>query len=47
MEEFKEWIESDNVVKVNDNEYRTQCTLYRKGFTYDGLFAYFKREYLT
>lgn len=47
FEEFNQWVKSDNVVKEGENEYRTQCTLYKKGFTYDELFAYFKREYLT
>lgn len=42
---FNSWLKSDNVVKVSDDVYRTQCTLYRKRFTLAELKAYYKREY--
>ena len=42
--DFKDWIDSDNVVK-NVNGYVTQCTQYRKTFNYEELMKYFVREY--
>jgi len=44
-EQFKEWVESDNVVKIGENLYRTQCTLYSKAFTFEELKQYWKNEY--
>lgn len=42
---FREFVNSDNVVKTGANEYKTQCTLYRKKFTLLQLRRYFKKEY--
>jgi hypothetical protein len=44
--DFIDWINSDNVVKLDENTYVTQCNLYRIKFDIDSLFAYFKKEYL-
>ncbi len=41
---FENWIDSDNVVKFH-NGYRTQCTQYRKLFTFEELKVYYKREF--
>ena len=45
MEGFEEWKDSDNVIQTGTNEYRTQCTLYRKGFSLEELKEYFRKEY--
>lgn len=42
---FRKWFASDNVVRIGDNLYRTQCTLYSKAFTFEELQQYFKKEY--
>lgn len=44
MEDFKEWLNSDNVIKTKEG-YRTQCTQYSKTFTLEQLLTYFDREY--
>lgn len=42
---FREFVNSDNVVKIQTNLYQTQCTLYRKSFTWSELQNYFIKEY--
>lgn len=42
---FEIWKESDNVIKVGENEFQTQCSLYIITFTEKELKAYYKREY--
>jgi hypothetical protein len=42
---FVEWINSDNVVQWN-GIYKTQCSQYRKEFTFNELIGYYKKEYL-
>lgn len=44
-EEFTLWFNSDNVIQVSGG-WITQCTQYRKIFTYDELMMYFEQEYL-
>jgi hypothetical protein len=36
---------SDNVVRTGQDEYRTQCSLYKKGFTLSELYKYFVKNY--
>jgi hypothetical protein len=43
--EFKNWLKSDNVIKVNTDGYKTQCTLYVPTFNLKELKKYFKKEY--
>ena len=47
MEDFTNWLESDNVIRTSDDGYRTQCTLYKKEFTYSEVMKYFLKEYGT
>ena len=43
--DFEEWLNSDNVVKTGEDEYRTQDSLYRIPMTLEKLKAYFKKEF--
>lgn len=43
--DFTNWLKSDNVVKVDMDKYKTQCTLYVPTFNLKELKAYFKKEY--
>jgi len=43
---FIKWINSDNVVQWN-GVYQTQCTQYKKRFTFQELISYYKKEYLN
>ncbi|HEY6143693.1 MAG TPA: hypothetical protein VIV55_09815 [Flavobacterium sp.] len=45
FERFDEWLNSDNVFKSGEDEYKTQCTQYKKSFSYDELLEYFLKEY--
>ena len=45
--ELQEWIDSDNVVKFDVDQYGTQCTQYRKTFTLQELTEYFYKEYYS
>jgi intracellular sulfur oxidation DsrE/DsrF family protein len=47
QDRFLDWLESDNVVKSGENEYKTQCTQYKKVFDYDELLEYFINEYIN
>jgi hypothetical protein len=42
---FKDWLKSDNVIRVAVDRYQTQCTQYKKVFTKMELKAYYKLEY--
>ena len=42
---FKEWIKSDNVIKLGD-KYTCQCIQYKKQFTLKELYKYFIKEYI-
>jgi len=42
---FKKWLNSDNVHKVSDNLYTTQCAQWANRLTMPQLIAYYKREY--
>lgn len=46
LKDFKLWIKSDNVFKIDNDHYKTQCTQYCKTFSFSELFDYFEREYL-
>ncbi|BAQ92987.1 hypothetical protein [uncultured Mediterranean phage uvMED] len=39
------WIDSDNVIQVSDNKYRTQCSQYKIEFNLQGLCEYYIKEY--
>ena len=43
-QQFLNWIDSDNVIKT-ETEYKTQCSQYRKSFTFSSLYRYFVKEY--
>lgn len=43
-ENFKIWLESDNVIKTPEG-YRCQCMQYTKAFTISGIYRYFIKEY--
>ena len=49
--DFEEWLKSDNVFKqesktdIGEYVYRTQCTLWRKTFTYEEIKKYYEHEY--
>ena len=45
IEQFNEWIESDNVIKTKENTYRTQCNQYAVARTKSDLLSYFIKEY--
>lgn len=44
MEDFKEWLNSEDVIKTKKG-YMTRCTQYTKAFTLQQLLTYFDREY--
>lgn len=41
---FKNWLNSDNVVKLK-NKYTFQCIQYKKKFTYKQSYKYWLKEY--
>mgnify|MGYP000099987161 CR=1 FL=1 len=41
---FKEWMNSDNVIKLGD-KYTFQCIQYKKQFTYKQSYKYWLKEY--
>lgn len=45
--EFKQFVISDNVIKIAKNGYKTQCSQYTKTFTINELFAYYKFNYFN
>ena len=45
--DFIEWLNSDNVIKQDNNTYLEQTTQYRKLFTYNEIFKFFIKEYST
>lgn len=45
-EQFNDWLNSDNVIKTGENQYKEHSTQWRKVFTLDELRAFFEREYL-
>jgi len=45
--ELIDWINSDNVVKIDIDQYVTQCTQYNRKFTYNELDSYFIKEYIN
>lgn len=44
---FNDWLNSDNVIKTNDNEYITQCTQYSIKFTKVAILDYYFKNYDT
>jgi hypothetical protein len=47
LNSFLEWKHSDNVSKMNNGIYTTQCSQYKKGFTAQELYNYFMKEYAS
>lgn len=44
-EDFEKWLNSDNVVKSAEDEYKTQCSQYTIPMTLKELKKYFRKEY--
>tara|TARA_R110000772_G_scaffold251582_2_gene366652 strand:- start:504 stop:650 length:147 start_codon:yes stop_codon:yes gene_type:complete len=44
-EDFKEWINSDNVIKVGINTYIEQSSQYKRYYTLEQLKEYFIKEF--
>ena len=45
--QFLDWINSDNVIKTGENEYKTQDSQYRIKLTRKQAYAYFKKEFIS
>jgi hypothetical protein len=41
---FLKWLKSDNVIKTDKNQFRTQCSQYTILFTRKSLWEYYVRE---
>ena len=46
-QEFNDWFNDGNAIKVADDEYVEQTTQWRKKFTLDELKTFFKKEFLS
>lgn len=45
MKEFQDWLNSDNVIKTGENEYKTQCSQYTIPMTLLELKKYYLKEF--
>lgn len=47
IQDFNDWIKSDNVVKIDFDLYVEQTTQYRKQFTKEELLNFFIKEFIN
>lgn len=46
IDEFNEWVNSDNVIQTAQNTFKCQCNQYKFSFTRIELYKYFVKEYM-